>query len=749
MKRLKPSSVEDLDCHSPVVWTSTGDDPGFVFEPDPRAGVFLCFFLVNASGELAPKITFDQGEGFGEVTALVLKSFPFAFYHFSLSRTREFARVRFRPCVGPATFRFLAFQTSNAILVAILHFLFNLRHQKIGIIAPRAKDAGSWRAAVGSNVARIVKFFGDVSKGEGVRVQEGAPESLSFLTLSLSLQAVAVQTRMDERLKDMDAPLISFVSPTYNTRPDYLRELLDSFTVQKAAYAELILSDDGSSDAMTLDNLRKAAGRPGVRVVFNAANRGIAATTNAGIAAARGRWIGFIDHDDLFVRGAIAVIADAIDRHPHALFFYTDELIVDMTLKPIGVFCKPAYDSVLLTGANYINHFSIFRSDRLAAIDGLREDREGSQDYDLLLRYLVEAKEGSVIHIPFLAYMWRREAGSYSTVHRDRAVANARCALASTCVREGHAVSVEPALDPMFHRIRFPSNGRLPLVSVIIPNRDNLWLIRRVVADLLERTAYAPMEIVIVDNGTTDRAVLDYYKRLESGHAKVTIDMVEEPFNFARMCNRGARLAEGDAFLFLNNDIEVGDSEWLAEMVECLNFDATGIVGAKLFYPNGKVQHNGVIVGLGNAAGHWYIEAEPDEPGPMGRFFIRQTLTAVTGACMLVTRRCLETLQGFDEENFAIAYNDIDLCIRARNAGFRTVWTPFAQLIHHESLTRGSDEAGEQNIRFREEMKRLQQRHDTETMIDDAYSPFYDRRDSRPHMFLPSTLPKLRPNVFR
>ena len=183
-------------------------------------------------------------------------------------------------------------------------------------------------------------------------------------------------------------------------------------------------------------------------------------------------------------------------------------------------------------------------------------------------------------------------------------------------------------------------------------------------------------------------------------------------------------------------------------MVECLRFYRTAIVGARLAYPTGKAQHNGVIVGLGEAAGHWYMEAPPEEPGPMGRLFVRQTMGAVTGACMLVTRLCFEALGGFDEKAFAIAYNDIDFCVRARNAGYRTVWTPFARLIHHESVSRGSDAAGAANVRFLEEMARLQERHGTRTLLDDAFSPFYDRRYSYPTIIVPDTLPQPRPSRF-
>ena len=740
MKHLAPAALERVERLSPVVYASTGDEPQLVFEPDPAAGDLVGFFVMRARGMLAPRIAFDQGEGFNEITALALKSFPFAFYHVSRENLPGLRRLRLQPSVAPATFRLVAFQTRNAILVAILHYLFNLRYQNVSLVTADAKGGGTL-ATLKSNVARIAKFFGDVSKGGGVRVQQGAQAMLPLLRTKLTMEAAAVEARMSEALKDRASPLLSFVVPTYETSPAFLRDLVDSFTLQKAPYAELILSDDGSHGEATRRALDDAEKKPGVRVLRNPVNRGIAATTNTGIAAARGDWVGFIDHDDMLVPGAVAVLADAIETHRQAIFFYTDELIVDAALNPIGEFCKPAYDSVLLSGLNYINHLSVFRAERLAALGGLREDREGSQDYDLLLRYLRDAPAGAIIHVPFLAYLWRRETASYSMVHSERSVANARRALSLA-----YDAEVEPALEPSFHRVRLA--GATPLVSIVIPNRDSLGLITRVVGDVQAKTAYARKEIVIVDNGTTDPAVLRFYDQLRGDG--VIVEILAEPFNFARMCNRGARLAGGEAILFLNNDIEVetGEGHWLDEMVECLRFDRAAIVGARLAYPTGKAQHNGVIVGLGEAAGHWYMEAPPEEPGPMGRLFVRQTMGAVTGACMLVTKTCFQALAGFDEVSFAIAYNDIDFCVRARDAGYRTVWTPFARLIHHESVTRGSDEQGAANARFLQEMARLQERHGTRTLLDDAFSPFYDRRYSYPTIIVPDTLPTPRPNRF-
>ena len=425
-----------------------------------------------------------------------------------------------------------------------------------------------------------------------------------------------------------------------------------------------------------------------------------------------------------------------------AAFLYTDELITDETLGLVGAFCKPAFDPVLLTGVNYINHLAVFRRDRVEALGGLALDREGSQDYDLLLRYLAGVADRDVVHIPYLAYRWRRGEETYSTVHRDRSVHNARVAIAVSHGGSGAGMDVEPAATmPDLHRLRFRHAAR-PLVSVVIPNRDSLELIRRVTDDLLQRTNYPDLEIVIPDNGTVDPAVLALYEAQRG--ERFQAEIVAEPFNFSAMCNRGARAARGEAILFLNNDVEVTEPGWLAEMVECLAFPSTGIVGAKLLYPSGRLQHAGVIVGLGEAAGHWFVDDPSDEVGPMGRLAVRQTLSAVTGACMLVTRRCFDALGGFDEAMFPVAYNDVDLCLRAKPAGFRTVWTPFATLIHHESASRGSDESGANRERLAGDIVKLQLRHGTKTLVDGAYSPFYDRRHSRPYLIVPQELPQAR-----
>ena len=544
--------------------------------------------------------------------------------------------------------------------------------------------------------------------------------------------------------------MISLVAPVYNTRTAYLADLLASFREQNiagrtAGLFELVLSDDGSSDARTQAWLDRHAAEPHLRIIRNGANGGIAAATNAGIAGARGEWIALIDHDDAIAPFALEQIAAALLDHPETEFLYTDEVITDGRLDPEGYFLKPAWDEVLLSGMNYINHFSVYRRSRLASIGGLRLGFDGSQDYDLLLRYTRDLSATQIRHLPYPAYLWRRDGASYSVQFMDKATTRARRALQERFGSPDRVLDVLPALDPNLHRLDLAgARDFWPSVSIVIPSRNARALITQVMSGLLEKTDYPSMEIIIVDNGSDDPEVLALYERWRGGARPFRAEIRPEPFNFSRAVNRGCALATGDVILLLNNDIEIQDPGWLKEMVSCLAFPQTGIVGAKLLYPDRTLQHAGVIAGLGGLAGHWFIGEKRDFPGPMGRLFVRQSLSVVTGACFLISRECWEAVGPFDEEKFAIAYNDVDFCLRAVEKGFRVVWTPFAEMIHHESASRGSDETPQNIERFRREQDNLRARHRTDVLVDRAFNPWWTRGYSRPDFEAIDALPPAR-----
>ncbi len=541
------------------------------------------------------------------------------------------------------------------------------------------------------------------------------------------------------------SPLFSFVVPVFDTKPRYLDDLLASFRLQPPELCELILSDDGSTSPQTRRWLESHAVEAGVTILRNEENRGIAAATNCGIAHATGQWIGFIDHDDALASFAVAQIAKALDAAPACQFLYTDEVIADRRLRPVDYFLKPAWDQVLLSGINYINHLSLYRRDRLAKIGGLREGFQGSQDYDLLLRYTRGLRREEILHLPFPAYLWRRDGASFSAKFIETATTNARRALAETYAQGQKLAVVHPAVTADLHRIRFDLfRAKWPLVSIVIPSRDALPLISTVLHGLTKVTDYPALEIIVVDNGSKEPSVLALYEQYRHGSVPFTASIVEEPFNFSRSINRGIGMARGDLILLLNNDIEILEPGWLKEMVACFDYPDTGVVGAKLLYPDRTIQHVGVIAGLGGLAGHWFIGREEDFPGPMGRLRVRLSLSVVTGACMLVSRSCVEQTGLFDEKVFDIAYNDVDYCLRAVSHGFRVIWTPFATLIHHESATRGSDVVPEKIERFLRDQDSLRTRHRTDEFEDRAFNPWYSKDRSDPIPILLKQLPSAR-----
>jgi len=400
---------------------------------------------------------------------------------------------------------------------------------------------------------------------------------------------------------------------------------------------------------------------------------------------------------------------------------------------------KPAYDPILLSGVNYINHFSLYRTERIAEIGFLREGFDGSQDYDLLLRYLDGLADETILHLPYPAYWWRRTGQTYSRKFLERATKAARRALQDRYGKIEKIVSVGPALTDTLHRVDV-TLGAWPKVSIIIPSRGNFELIKRLLRGIFEETDYPAFEVIVVDNGSTDSDVISLYAAVTARHANFRASVVTEQFNFARAVNKGMALSTGEHFLLLNNDLEVTDRNWLKELVSCLSYDKVGIVGAKLLYPNGEIQHAGVIAGFGGLAGHWYLNKPSDFGGPMNRLHLRNSMTCVTGAVMLVSKACAQCIGPWDETNFPIAYNDVDYCLKAYKAGFRTVWTPFACLYHHESASRGSDRFGEQRKRFNQEKDNLRRLHHTFDFRDPAVNPGYSRHDSTPGLETPIVL---------
>jgi GT2 family glycosyltransferase len=696
-----------------------------VFAPALIGAAFLVLDLEQADRTLDPRIYLDIGEGFESEEEIELRHTRNGVYVVSLKSFGRVRKARFDPSSYPSSFLFRAFAAFDEKSVR-------------AFVGKRLRHA-----AVGRTPAPICEIVARPDSGEQLPGVGARATKIRNVTQHFEQVIALASSRFSGAPAwQGEAPLISFVTPVYDAKAIYLDQLIDSFRIQKSGAFELILADDGSTSKETIAWLERERNEPWLTILRSERNRGVAAATNLGLSAARGEWVGLIDHDDALAPFAVDALAETIERAPHAQFVFTDEIVADADLLPKSYSLKPAFDPVLLSGVNYVNHLSLYRRARLEALDGLREGFDGSQDYDLLLRYARGLTAEEIVHLPFPAYLWRRDGATYSTIHLDRATDNARRALAESYALGAAPADVQPALDANLHRVRLaPSGDSWPSISVVIPSRDSFPLISRLIDDLTQRTVYPHLEIIVCDNGTKDPRVLDLYERMRAKHPAFRADIVEEPFNFARQVNRGLRAAQGDCILLLNNDIEVIGSGWLEEMASCLAYPDAGVVGARLLYPNGCLQHGGVIAGLGSVAGHWFCGMPGDFPGPMGRLKVRQSFAAVTGACQLISRRCLEAVGELDEENFAIAYNDIDFCLRAGRAGFRVVWTPFATLYHHESASRGSDETSANIARFRREQSALRDKYDLGEYIDPAFNPWYSRDNSTPRLMLLPELP--------
>jgi O-antigen biosynthesis protein len=520
-------------------------------------------------------------------------------------------------------------------------------------------------------------------------------------------------------------PLLSVVMATYETPEPYLRAAIASLQAQIYEHWELCVADDASGAPHVATVLEQAAADPRVRVVRRPVRGHIAAAGNSALGLARGEWVLLMDHDDLLPPDALyEVAAESID-HPEAQVIYTDEDKIDGKGRRYSPYFKPDFDPDLLLGQNFLNHLTAYRRDLVLSLGGLRAGFEGAQDHDLALRVTAACGPGAVRHIPRVLYHWRQETGvqSFSESAMARCVAAARQAIADHLAARGIAAEILPAAA-IYHRIVFPVPDPAPLVSILIPTRDRADLLRVCLDGLLKHTDYPAIEVLVADNGSTAPDAVALLRDVQSD-SRVRVLHLPGQFNFAHLTNRAAAEARGDILLLLNNDIEVSDAGWLREMVSHAVRSDVGAVGCRLLYPGGRLQHGGIVLGIGGIGGHLLVGARREDYGPFGVLGLLRGTSAATAACLAVRRDVWERVGGMDEVNLAVAFNDVDLCLKIRAQGLRIVWTPFAELYHHESASRGHDRAGGNAVRFRQEKKYMITRWGDILSNDPYYSPNY------------------------
>ncbi len=483
-------------------------------------------------------------------------------------------------------------------------------------------------------------------------------------------------------------PLISIVTPVYNPYPAHLTEMLRSVREQTYPHWELCVADGNSSDPTIRRILEQAMSEDDrIRVRFLDANRGIAENTNAALAMARGEFIAFLDHDDTLAPFALYEVAAAVNRVPAVDMLYSDhDLLSEGGEKRFSPLFKPDWSPEIMLSANYITHLTVIRKSRIEQVGYLRSAFDGAQDWDLFLR--VAERSGSIVHIPAVLYHWRDTVGSTAgDIHRKQYAPKAQLrAIREHLQRQGMLAPDAFFTSSGFIRVRWHLKAK-PRISIIIPSNGANTLLRRCVESIREKTRYPDYEVVIVNNGEKTPEQFAYYAHLSRDARFRVIHDGRKPFNYSAVNNRGAASATGEVLVFLNNDTVVLSEDWLDEFAMWTERPSIGVVGAKLLLPDRTIQHAGVIVGLTGFAGHVFAGL-PEGQGTIFGFpeWYRNYL-ALTAACFAVRRGIFERLGGFNE-NLALCGNDVDLCLRVREAGYRNVYNPFIRLMHEESATR-------------------------------------------------------------
>lgn len=527
-------------------------------------------------------------------------------------------------------------------------------------------------------------------------------------------------------------PLFSIVMPVCDPPLWMLAEAIESVRAQTYGSWELCIADDASTDDAVRALIRQEAGRDlRIRAVAAPARLGVSACTNLALTLARGDYVAFLDHDDRLAADALLSMAEAL-QETSVPVLYSDEDRIAPDGRHVDPVFKPDLDPELLLSINYICHLLVVERGVLNAVGGLRPGFEGLQDHDLVLRLLERVGAAGFRHVPRILYHWRINPASLSG-SGDPAVILSGIArsVGEHLARTGSRARIAADQDTRHKsgglfcaRVVYPLPMPPPRVSIVIPTKDAMDLVGQCVSSLLAKTDYPNYEIVLVDHDSVDPRSRPFFNSLATD-PRVRVIGYHGAFNWAAINTAAVEACRGDVLCFLNNDVVVISPDWLSEMVSILAKPGIGAVGPKLLYPNGTVQHAGVVLGTEGAAGHAFVGLGADEPGYLGQAVLRRTVSAVTGACLLTSRSAFAAVGGFDMAQLPVAYADVDYCLKLQRAGLRVIWTPHARLYHLETQTRGADDTPEKAARLAQEAHRLRARWGRD-LVDPYYNPHFE-----------------------
>jgi len=511
-----------------------------------------------------------------------------------------------------------------------------------------------------------------------------------------------LQKQRETKLEKM--PKISIIVPLYNTPEQYFIELLESVTKQTYSNWELCLADGSPEKQEYLDGLLELLGEK-VKYKFLNSNKGISGNSNEALKLATGEYIALLDHDDIIPEFALYEIVKTINENPKADFIYTDEdKMLETKDKRISPHFKQDFAIDTLRSYNYICHFSIIKKELMDKLQGFNSEFDGSQDYDLILRATEQAEQ--IVHIPKILYNWRINANSVASgaSAKPYAYVAAKKAILASIERSGiQGAKVEDSRIMGLYKITYPVKGQ-PKVSIIIPNKDHKKELETCVQSI-EKSTYSNYEIIIVENNSTSKEIFKYYEKIKSDKIKIETYNQQE-FNYSKLNNFGASKANGEYYVFLNNDTKIITTNWLETIIGNCQREEIGAIGAKLIYKNKRIQHAGVVLNLTGTAGHVNLNMKENNPGYFGRIMIQQNVSAVTGALLGISKKVFDEIKGFDE-TFPIAYNDVDLCLKILDLGKLITYNPYIEAYHFESKSRGYDNTEEKRNRLAKEEEKI------------------------------------------
>ena len=697
--------VNGIETSGKEIYLATGADPFFVVDildkQLPSGWYWLSIEIREQSGMLlSPKLYYDIGNGFNERDVWNLPKATHGKIESLVKFPRNIIRLRFDPSTIECAFALSNFHVRKMNRVKVFQIAVSRfrKHQAISNLQAVYKLAKSF----------FTKGIGEVKNTlwNAIIINQQTDERyLSWCKLydTISNDQFDVIRSLSNELSYR--PLFSIVMPVYNVPINYLKKAIDSVLNQAYENWEFCIADDKSTDEDVKSVLKQYQLKdPRIKIVFRETNGGISHASNSALELATGDYMVLLDHDDELVPHSLYLIAKAINENRKLQLIYSDEDKIDKFGNRYEPYFKTDWNKDLFYGQNMINHLGVYKLSLVRKVGGFRPEFEGSQDYDLALRCIEHLSSNEICHVPHVLYHWRaiKSSAAYSIADKGAFIDAGLRALKDHLTRTGqHAVAVRNIHSS--YRVKWLLPKKKPRVSIIIPTKDKVDVLSKCVNSVLQKTDYENFEILIIDNKSEDPRTLEYLRVLQDRYKQVKVLNYKYEFNFSAIVNYGVCQSNANVIVLLNNDTEVINEDWLTEMVSQCMRNEIGVVGAKLYYPNGQIQHAGVFLYEGHPGNHIYLRKEKNDPGYFNKLNLVQNYSVVTAACLAIRRELYIKAGGFDEENLKVAYNDVDFCLKVRHLGYENLWTPFAQMIHHESLSRGNDLDGANFARFKKE----------------------------------------------